>query len=217
MNDNLAAASLVNPASSPLAVDFRDVTKRYDDTGRAFRRRQFGHPHRADLGPAWPNGAGKSTAISLMLGLLEAQLPDPSGPSGSTRGSRSPTAGSGRSSRPRACRSPPESMSWSPSCGASIRSRCRWWRSLSGRACASWKGVRSRRCRAAKGSVSGSRWRSPVTRTWYSSTSRRSGWMSRPGGPSGSRSGGSPPRAGRWCSRPTISRRPTSGRADRGA
>jgi hypothetical protein len=30
MNDNLATASLVNPESTPLAVDFRDVTKRYD-------------------------------------------------------------------------------------------------------------------------------------------------------------------------------------------
>ena len=29
MNDNLANPSLVNPAATPLAVDFRDVTKRY--------------------------------------------------------------------------------------------------------------------------------------------------------------------------------------------
>ena len=70
MNDNLAAASLVNPASSPLAVDFRDVTKRYD--GRlALVDANIGIPIGQTVALLGPNGAGKSTTINLMLGLLD--------------------------------------------------------------------------------------------------------------------------------------------------
>ena len=70
MNDNLAAASLVNPASSPLAVDFRDVTKRYDGQ-LALVDANIGIPIGQTVALLGPNGAGKSTTINLMLGLLD--------------------------------------------------------------------------------------------------------------------------------------------------
>ncbi len=47
------------------------------------------------------------------------------------------------------------------------------------------------------------------SRTSCSSTSRRSRWTSRRGGPSGPTCAGRRPRAGRSCSRPITSRRPT--------
>jgi ABC-2 type transport system ATP-binding protein len=58
------------PTSTRAAVDFRDVSKRYDDTV-ALDGVTINIPIGQTLAILGPNGAGKSTAISLMLGLLD--------------------------------------------------------------------------------------------------------------------------------------------------
>ena len=58
------------PTPTPAAVEFRDVTKRYDDTV-ALDGVSIDIPIGQTLAILGPNGAGKSTAISLMLGLLD--------------------------------------------------------------------------------------------------------------------------------------------------
>ena len=78
-----ASASISTP--TPAAVEFRDVTKRYDDTV-ALDGVSIDIPIGQTLAMLGPNGAGKSTAISLMLGPASTPRPGPSGPSGWTRG-----------------------------------------------------------------------------------------------------------------------------------
>src|SRR5262245_29947507 len=70
MNDYPEPSSLPGPTPTPLAVDFRDVTKRYDGQ-LALTRASIAIPIGQTVALLGPNGAGKSTTINLMLGLLD--------------------------------------------------------------------------------------------------------------------------------------------------
>jgi ABC-2 type transport system ATP-binding protein len=69
MNENLATILGGSPGM-PLAVDFQDVSKRYDGH-LALDGAGIGIPLGQTVALLGPNGAGKSTTINLMLGLLD--------------------------------------------------------------------------------------------------------------------------------------------------
>jgi ABC-2 type transport system ATP-binding protein len=69
MNENLTTI-LGGSRGTPLAVDFQDVSKRYDGH-LALDGASIGIPLGQTVALLGPNGAGKSTTINLMLGLLD--------------------------------------------------------------------------------------------------------------------------------------------------
>ena len=69
MNENLPTI-LGGSRGTPLAVDFQDVSKRYDGH-LALDGAGIGIPLGQTVALLGPNGAGKSTTINLMLGLLD--------------------------------------------------------------------------------------------------------------------------------------------------
>jgi ABC-2 type transport system ATP-binding protein len=70
MNDHSATIVDGGSAGTPLAVDFHDVSKRYD-ADLALERASISIPLGQTVALLGPNGAGKSTTIGLMLGLLD--------------------------------------------------------------------------------------------------------------------------------------------------
>ena len=145
------------PTPPPAAVEFRAVTKRYDDTV-ALDGVSFDIPIGQTFAIIGPNGAGKSTAISLMLGLLD------------------PTAGSVRTLGldPRVAVANGRVGALLQTSGLPVTARVdelvafvrRLYPEplplatvLRGRAYASWNGDRSRRSPAARVSASDLRWR----------------------------------------------------------